>query len=199
MGNRFKDRELGAIETDERVGTEAGAAGGVGCFDVGDFCEGVGCRSAGRNNILSSKATSGGEASTSLRVFSCGTFSMCLLSIVLLTTKFESPVCEGWLMGNRFTHRGRNRSKRKRGAEGGAAGGVCCFDVGNFCDGVECRSADSNGGISSEATIRGEASACLRSIYSTIRVLEGLNDVQKRHPRSCSSTAANVKRVPPHP
>jgi hypothetical protein len=43
MGSRFKDRELGAIETDETGGAEAGAAGGVSCFDVGSFCDGAGC------------------------------------------------------------------------------------------------------------------------------------------------------------
>ena len=32
MGSRFKDRELGAIEADERGVAEAGAAGGVSCF-----------------------------------------------------------------------------------------------------------------------------------------------------------------------
>ena len=37
MGNKFKDIEVGTIETDERGGVEAGAAGGVGCFDVGNF------------------------------------------------------------------------------------------------------------------------------------------------------------------
>ena len=35
---RFKDRGLGAIKVDEREGVEAGAAGGVGCFDVDNFC-----------------------------------------------------------------------------------------------------------------------------------------------------------------
>ena len=45
MGSRFKDRGLGAIKADERGSTEAGAAGGVGCFDVGSFCDGVGCQS----------------------------------------------------------------------------------------------------------------------------------------------------------
>jgi len=49
MGSRFKDRELGAIETDERGGAEAGAAGGVG-----NFCEIAGCRSAGSNGVISS-------------------------------------------------------------------------------------------------------------------------------------------------
>jgi len=43
MRSRFKDRELGAIEADERGGAEAGAAGGVRCFDVGSFCDGDGC------------------------------------------------------------------------------------------------------------------------------------------------------------
>jgi len=37
------------IEADERGDAKAGAAGGVGCFDVGNFCEGAGCRSAGPN------------------------------------------------------------------------------------------------------------------------------------------------------
>ena len=41
MESRFKDRGLGAIKVDERGGAEAGAAGGVGCFDVGNFCEGA--------------------------------------------------------------------------------------------------------------------------------------------------------------
>ena len=55
IGSRFKDRELGAIEADKRGGAEAGAAGGVGCFDVGNFCEGAGCRSAGPNGVISSR------------------------------------------------------------------------------------------------------------------------------------------------
>ena len=42
-GSRFKDRELGAIEADERRGAEADAADGVSCFDVGSFCDGAGC------------------------------------------------------------------------------------------------------------------------------------------------------------
>jgi hypothetical protein len=54
MGNRFKDIEVRTIETDERGGAEAGAAGGVGCFDVGNFCEIAGCRSAGSNSVISS-------------------------------------------------------------------------------------------------------------------------------------------------
>jgi len=83
MGSRFKDRELGALEADERGGAEAGAACGVGCLDVGNFCEGAGCRSAGPNGVISSEATSGGEASTCLRAFCCGTFSSWLLLIVL--------------------------------------------------------------------------------------------------------------------
>ena len=74
MGSRFKGTELGAIEADERGGVEAGAAGGVGCFDVGDFCEIAGCRSAGPNGVISSEATSGGEASRCLRAFCCGNF-----------------------------------------------------------------------------------------------------------------------------
>ena len=61
MGNKFKDIEVGTIETDERGGAEAGAAGGVGCFDVGNFCEIAGCRSAGSNSVISSEATGGGE------------------------------------------------------------------------------------------------------------------------------------------
>ena len=90
MGSRFKDRELGAIEADERGGAEAGAACGVGCLDVGNFCEGAGCRSAGSNGVISSEATSGGEESACLRAFCCGTFPLWLLSIVLSATKFES-------------------------------------------------------------------------------------------------------------
>ena len=50
MGSRFKDRGLGAIKADERGSTEAGAAGGVGCFDVGSFCDGVGCQSLPRGD-----------------------------------------------------------------------------------------------------------------------------------------------------
>jgi len=95
MGSRFKDRELGAIKVDEKGGAEAGAADGVYCFDVGNFCEGAGCRSAGPNGVISSEATTGGEVSACLRAFCCGTFSLCLLLIVLSATKFESPVCEG--------------------------------------------------------------------------------------------------------
>ena len=63
MGSRFKTRGLGAIEADERGSAEAGTAGEVSCFDVGSFCEGAGCRSAGSNGVISSEATSGGEAS----------------------------------------------------------------------------------------------------------------------------------------
>jgi len=59
MASRFKDRELGTIKADERGGAEAGAAGAVGCFDVSNFCEGAGCRSAGPNGVISSEATSG--------------------------------------------------------------------------------------------------------------------------------------------
>jgi len=69
VGSRFKDRELGEIEADERGGAEAGAAGGVGCFDVGSFCDGVGCRSADSNGGISSEATSIGEASACLLAF----------------------------------------------------------------------------------------------------------------------------------
>jgi len=66
MGSRFKNRGLGAIEADERGSAEAGAAGGVSCFDVGSFCEGAGCRSAGSNGVISSKATSGGVSASLL-------------------------------------------------------------------------------------------------------------------------------------
>ena len=88
MGSRFKNRGLGAIKADERGGAGAGAAGGVGCFDVGSFCEGAGCPSAGSNGVISSEATSGGEVSACLQAFSYGTFSLCLLSIVLLATTY---------------------------------------------------------------------------------------------------------------
>ena len=91
MGSRFKDRGLGAIKADERGGAEAGAAGRVCCFDVGNFCEGAGCRSASPNSVISSEATNGGKVNACLRAFCCGTFSLWLLSIVLLATKFESP------------------------------------------------------------------------------------------------------------
>jgi len=40
MGNRFKDREWGEIEADDRGGAEAGTAGGVICFDVGSVQKG---------------------------------------------------------------------------------------------------------------------------------------------------------------
>jgi len=106
MGSRFKNRGLGAIKIDERGGAEAGASGGVGCFDVGNFCEIAGCRLAGPNGVISSEATSSEEVSACLRAFCCGTFSLWLLSIVLSATKFESPVCEGGLMGRRFKDRG---------------------------------------------------------------------------------------------
>jgi len=114
MGSRFKDRGLGAIEADERGGAEAGAAGGVGCFDVGNFSDGAGRRSAGSNGVISSEATSGGEAGACLRAFCCGAFSLWLLSIVLLATKFESPVCDGGLMGSRFKDRGLEQSKQTK-------------------------------------------------------------------------------------
>ena len=78
---------------------------GVGCFEVGSFCKGAECRSAGSNGVISSEATGGGQASACLRAFCCGTFSLCLLSIVLSATKFESPVCEGGFMGSFFNLR----------------------------------------------------------------------------------------------
>jgi len=126
MGSRIKDRGLGAIKSDERGGAEAGAAGGVGCFDIGNFCEIAGCRSAGSNSVISSEATSGGEASACLRTFCCSTFSMWLLSIVLLATKFEYPVCGGRLMGSRFKDRelGAIEVDERGGAKAGAAGGA---------------------------------------------------------------------------
>ena len=74
MGSRFKDRELGAIKADERGGAEAGAAGRVGCLDVGNFCEGAGCRLADSKDGISSEATSSGEASACLQAF-CSTES----------------------------------------------------------------------------------------------------------------------------
>jgi len=165
MGSRFKDRGLGAIKADERGDAGAGAAGGVGCFDVGNFCEIAVCRSAGSNGSISSEATSGREASACLRAFCCGTFSVWLLSVVLSATKFKSPVCEGGLMGNRFQDRelGSIKADERGGAEAGAAGGVGCFDVGNFCEGTGCRSTSPNGVISSEATSGGEVRACLRA------------------------------------
>ena len=119
MGSRFKDRGLGAIKADERGGAGAGAAGGVGCFDVGNFCEIAVCQSAGSNGSISSEATSGGEASACLRAFCCCTFSLWLLSIVLSATKFETPVCEGGLMGSRFKDRelGAIEADKRGGAE----------------------------------------------------------------------------------
>jgi len=140
MGSRFKDRDLRAIKVDERGGAEADAASRVGCLDVGNFCEGAGCRLAGPNGVISSEATSGGEASACLRAFCCGTFSLWLLLIVLLATKFESPVCKGGLMGSRFKDRGLRAIKadERGGAKAGAAGGVGCLDVGSFCEGAGC-------------------------------------------------------------
>jgi len=84
----------------------------------------------------------------------CGTTSLGLLSIVLSATKFESPVCECGLMGSKFKNRGLGaiEADERGGAEAGAAGGVGCFDVSSFCEGAGCRSASSNGVISSEAT-----------------------------------------------
>jgi len=113
---------------------------GVGCFDVGSFCEGAGCRSAGSNGVISSEATSCGEASACLRAFCCGTVSLWLLSIVLSATKFESPVCEGGFMGSRFKDRelGAIEADERGGAEAGTAGGFSCFDVGSVCDGAGC-------------------------------------------------------------
>ena len=138
MGSRFKGRVLGAIKVDERGGAKAGAAGGVGCFDVGKFCEIARCRSAGPNGVISSNTTSGGEACACLRAFccgTCGTFFLWLLSIVLSATKFESPVCKGGLMGSRFkdTELRAIEADERGGTETGAAGGVGCLDVGNFC------------------------------------------------------------------
>jgi len=153
MGSRFKNRGLGAIKPDERGGVEAGAAGGVGCYDVGNFCEGAGCRLAGSNGVISSEATSGGDISACLRAFCHGTFSSWLLLIVLSATKFESPVCECGLIGSKFKNRGMESIKadKRGGAKAGAAGEVDRFDVSGYCDGAGYRSADSNGGISSEA------------------------------------------------
>jgi len=76
------------LKQTKRGGAEAGAAGGVCCFDVGNFSEGAGCRSAGPNGVISSEATSSGEVSACLQAFSCGIFSLWLLSIVLLATTF---------------------------------------------------------------------------------------------------------------
>ena len=74
MGRRFKDRDLRGIEAQEKGGAEAGAAGGVGCLDVGSFCEDAGCRLADSNGGISSEATNSGEASACLRAF-CSTES----------------------------------------------------------------------------------------------------------------------------
>ena len=64
---------------------------------------------------------SGGEVSACLRAFCCGTFYLWLLSIVLLATKFESPVCEGGLMGSRFKVRELGEIKAdERGGAGQA-------------------------------------------------------------------------------
>jgi len=49
---------MGAVEADARGGAEAGAAGGDGCFDIGSFCNGAGCRSADYNGCISSEAMS---------------------------------------------------------------------------------------------------------------------------------------------
>ena len=140
MGSRFKDRELGEIKVDETGCAEEGAAGGVSCFDIGNFCESAGCWSASPNSVISSEATSGGEVSACLRAFCCGTFSLWLLLIVLLATKFESLVCEGGFMSIIFKDRelGEIKADERGVAEAGAAGGVSCFDVGSFCDGVGC-------------------------------------------------------------
>jgi len=59
------------------------------------------------------------------------------------------------------------KADERGGAEAGAAGGVCCLDVGSFCEGARCQLADSNCSISSEATSSGEASACLWAFCST--------------------------------
>ena len=156
MGIIFKNRGLGAIKEHERGGVRAGAADGVGCFDVDNCCECARCRSAGSNSIISSEATSSGEASACLRAFCYGTCSLWLLSIVLSVTKFESPVCEGVFKDREL---GAIKADERRGAEAGAAGGVGCFDVGNFCEGAGCLSTGPNSVISSEATSGGEASA----------------------------------------
>jgi len=73
-------------------------------------------------------------------------------------------------MGSKFKDRGVGsiEADERGGTEVGAAGEVDCFDVVGFCDGAGYRSADSNSGISSEATSGEEASACLRAFsYST--------------------------------
>ena len=70
MESRFKDRGLGAIEADERGGAEAGAAGGVGCFDIGNFCEGAGCRLAG--HLIRSDERQRGKLITRISKESCG-------------------------------------------------------------------------------------------------------------------------------
>jgi len=181
------------------VAIEAGAAGKVGCFEVGNFCEIAGCRSAGSNGVISSEATSGGETSACLRAFCCGTFSLWLLSIVLSATKFESPVCEGGLMGGRFKDRelGAIEADERGGAEAGAAGGVGCFDVGNFCEGAGCRSAGPNGGISSEATSGGEGSACLRAFCSTESGYCSGSTISRRVRASSSSSPLKRSRCKP--
>ena len=82
------------MKVDERECAEAGAAGGVGYFDVGNFCGISGCRLAGPNGVISSETTSGGETGACLLVFCCGTFFLYLLSLVWSATKFESPSSE---------------------------------------------------------------------------------------------------------
>ena len=56
-------------------------------------------------------------------------------------------------MGSRVENRGVGSIKadKRGGAKAGAAGEVDYFDVSGFCDGAGYRSADSNGGISSDA------------------------------------------------
>jgi len=46
---------------------------------------------------------------------------------------------------------GSIEADERGGAKAGAAGEVDYFDVSGFCDGAGYRSADSNGGISSDA------------------------------------------------
>ena len=76
---------MGAIEVDKRGGAEAGTAGGVVCFNVGSFCDGAGCRSAGSNGSISPEVTSDGEASACLRLLQHGKRVLERLSNVLST------------------------------------------------------------------------------------------------------------------
>jgi len=106
-GKQIQKWRDGSIQKRERGGAKAGAAGDVGCVDVCSFCEGVGCRSSDSNGIISSQATSNGEASASLWVF-CSMESGCW-SGSTISGRGRASMSSSPLKTSRSNSSGRNR------------------------------------------------------------------------------------------